>query len=59
MDYEYYPPKMTVTRDEYSRKRYYDTYRDFCKHYGYKARVEGGWIFFENLDDFLTWKNQK
>jgi hypothetical protein len=57
---EHYPAIMSLHRDDYATEaEYRSAYRACCRHYGYKARVEGGWKFFEFEDDFETWKNQK
>jgi len=59
-DLTYYPPTATLIRAEFENSREYRRYyQDYCKHYGFKARVEGGWRFFEFETDYRTWKNQK
>lgn len=50
---------MSLFRDDFTTSGYKQAYRDCCQHYGYKARVCGGWIFWEFVTDYLTWKNQK
>ena len=56
----YYPSQMFLFRDSFrTRAEYLAAYQDCCKHYGFKARVNGGWKFFEFYTDFLTWKAQK
>lgn len=55
-----YPSCLTIGRDNYATEaEYRSAYRDCCKHYGYKARVDGGWRFFETETDFETWKKQR
>jgi hypothetical protein len=57
---QYYAPTMYLYRDDYpTRKEYIAVYQDCCKHYGYKARIFGGWIFFETADLYQTWRRQK
>lgn len=56
----YYPPTMSVFAEDYKTARaYLTTLKDCRKHYGYSARVEGGWKFFEFEDDYTTWKKQR
>ncbi len=55
----YYETSTALYRDEFeSRKTYLDAYHDFCRHYGFKARVTGGWMFFAFATDYNTWRNQ-
>lgn len=52
--------QMTLYRDDFATEaEYYREFRAAKQHYGFKARVEGGWQFFEFEDDYLTWKRQK
>lgn len=52
--------QMTLYRDSFATQAaYLREFRECNRHYGFKARVEGGWRFFEFEDDYLTWKRQK
>lgn len=58
--YYYQDNKTTIYRGDYpTRYQYLKEYRSLCKAYDFKIRVEGGWIFFRYLNDYLTAKNQK
>jgi len=60
VEMEHYPQAMYLNRDDYKTAvEYRSAYRACCRHYGYKAKVEGGWKFFEFISDWLTWQNQK
>jgi len=49
-----------VFRNDFSsRYAYLKAYREHNANYGFKSRVEGGWIFFEFATDYRTWKNQR
>jgi len=51
---------ITIFRDNYqSQKDYLKDFQDFCKYYGYKVKVFGGWKFFTFQQDYKIWKNQK
>ena len=53
-------PQMTLLRPLLGNvKDYYRRYRECCRHYGYKVRVNGGWKFFEFEDDYLNWRRQR
>ena len=55
-----YETTTTLYRDEFAtRGEYLAVYRDFCRHYGYRSRVEGGWMFFKSGNDYRTWRNQR
>ena len=55
-----YDQQAYIFRDDYRTDREYRAaYADLAQHYGYKAQVEGGWLFFENLGDLETWKAQR
>lgn len=55
-----YSQTMTLSRDDFrTEAEYRKAYQDCNRHYGYKARVEGGWMFFEFGTDYQTWKKQK
>jgi hypothetical protein len=57
---EFYPPTLTIYRAVYnSLREWRAAYHDCCQHYGYKARVHGGWKFFETQTDYETWKRQR
>ena len=50
----------TLLREDFqSYQEYLEVYRAFCKYYGYKVRVFGGWKFFVFEQDYRIWKNQK
>ena len=56
----YYPDVHYLSRASYaSRRVYLAAYRDFCRHYDFKARVEGGWVFFTYRTDLDVWRSQK
>ena len=55
-----YMPTTTLIRSDYRNlAEYRRVYRACCEHYAYKARVSGGWKFFEYITDYETWKKQK
>jgi hypothetical protein len=55
-----YPQTTTLLKESFdTESEYSSTYRDFCSHYDFKARVDGGWVFFTYFDDFRTWTNQQ
>jgi len=56
---EEFSPTMSIFREDYTAYEFRQLFQACNKHYGFKARVEGGWKFFEFENDFLTWKNQK
>ncbi len=59
-DFEWIGNTATLYRDDFTSYRdYLAAYRSACKHYGYKARVYGGWKFFAYSNDYDTWMNQK
>lgn len=41
------------------REKLRKLYRDADKHYGFKVKADGGWWFFEFVEDMLVWKKQK
>jgi hypothetical protein len=50
----------SIFRDDFKNyESYLQKYQEFCKYYGYKVRVFGGWKFFTFLQDYKIWKNQK
>ena len=49
----------SLYKNDWSANEYRNLYKAACQHYGYKARVVGGWKFWEYENDYLTWKNQK
>jgi len=52
--------RSTLYRDGFkSKEEYLIAYRQHCQHYGYRARVVGGWKFFEFENDYKTWKKQR
>lgn len=58
--YEWIDDTTNLYRDLFaSYREYLAAYRSACKHYGYKARVFGGWKFFAYSNDYDTWMNQK
>lgn len=60
MYYQRYDNVCSIHRDEYkTRKDYINDYREHCKKYPFKVRVEGGWMFFAYADDYETWNRQK
>lgn len=56
---EEFPTTMSIYREDYTAYGFRQLYQACDKHYGYKARIEGGWKFFEFENDYCTWKNQK
>ena len=49
-----------LNRSNYlSRKEYLERYHELNKSYDFKARVEGGWMFFRYITDYLQFKNTK
>jgi len=55
-----YETTTTLYRDGFATRRaYLDVYHDLCGHYGFKACVEGGWMFFEFSTDYNVWRNQR
>lgn len=59
-DPKYYPQIMSIFKDDYPNYHaYYSALREARQHYGYSAKVEGGYKFFEFETDYTTWKNQK
>jgi hypothetical protein len=56
---EEFPSTMSIAREDYTTYGFRQLFQACNKHYGYKARVDGGWKFFEFENDFVTWKNQK
>ena len=55
-----YDSTCSILRHNYeTEQEYQEERRDAEKHYGFKARVTGGWKFFAYETDYKTWKNQK
>lgn len=42
-----------------SRREYLKMYKYMCQRYSFKARVDGGWMFFKYANDYDTWRRQR
>jgi hypothetical protein len=52
--------KFICLRQDYkTQTEYRRDYQEANKHYGFKVKVDGGWIFFEFSTDYDIYKNQK
>ena len=59
-DLVYWPQTTTLYHESFETyQEYIDTYHEFDAHYGFNARIDGGWMFFEFSTDYQTWRNQK
>ena len=49
-----------LNRSNYlSKKEYLERYHELNKSYDFKVQVEGGWMFFRYITDYLQYKNTK
>lgn len=55
-----WPSTLSIYKDNYSsKKEYQQALAEARAHYGYEVRVSGGYMFFEYVTDYETWKRQK